>query len=388
MMPLKQLLALFTCNLIVLIAGNARVVLFPLYMEQFNTSETTIGIILSLQFGTLAAGTFAGGWFSDRFQKRKESIFLAGCISVPAIILMGFVDNLLILTILMMIVGFANGLIMLMVSTLTGLFAMSDRRGQTFGIIGSTFALGALLGGVIAGPIVDRWNFQVLFFVMGSLTVIVPFVALFLEDKVTQQDTVTDKPRRIRDLGWMFALLFLASSLTYITPYIGSLARPLVMNKLTFSPTAVSSTVAVSGAVSLILTWFAGWLSDRIQRTHLMILCYLANVAGMVLLVFATQLWQFQMSAALLLGVNVSLAVGSALITDIVSPENLGRALSLFSSTAWIGGIIGYSFTGIAIQNQGINWTFWSGAIFPVIAIFLLIIAFYSGIISRKSYQA
>lgn len=386
-MQAKQLIALFTCNLIILIAGNARVALFPLYLEKFNVDETSIGIILSLQFAALAGGTFFGGWFSDRFQKRKEAIFLAGLISVPSLILMAFVDNLTILTILIMIVGFANGVIMLMVSTLTGLFAQADTRGQTFGIIGSTFALGALIGGAIAGPIVDNWSFSVLFIITGLLTIIVPLAAFLLEDKVLVHEPNSVKPSRMRDLGWTFALLFLASSLTYITPYIGSLARPLVMNNLDFSSTAVSSAVAVSGAVSLVLTWLAGWLSDRVERRHLMILCYLANVIGMLILASATQLWQFQMSAAFLLGVNVSLAVGSALVTDIVSPENLGRALSLFSSTAWIGGVAGYSFTGFAIQNQGVNWTFGLGTLFPTIAIVLLIIAFYLRKIPRKKHH-
>ena len=93
----------------------------------------------------------------------------------------------------------------------------------------------------------------------------------------------------------------------------------------------------------------------------------------MLLLYQADTLWQFQMSTALLLGVNVSLAVGSALVTDIVKPHVLGVGLSLFYATAWIGGVVGYSVTGVAIQSFGASTTFLIGAILPVVGIVLLL---------------
>lgn len=371
-MPFQQLVALFLVNLTMFTVGNARTALLPIYITQLGANETTNGIVLALQFFALMTGTILGGWLSDRFQRRKATMLIAGLVNIPAIMLMAVAPNLMILTILIMLVGCMNGISMSMVNTLTGLFADESSRGQTFGIIGSTLAFGALFGGLIGGPIVDAYGFPALFIFGGVLAILHPIAALFVKDKIVKVESTKSTLNNIKYLGFAFFTLFLASNLAYITPYIGALGRPLVMDILGFDSTAVSSTTAVSGGVSLVLTWVAGWLSDRMNRKNLMVACYVANMLGMLLLSQADTLWQFQISTALLLGVNVSLAVGSALVTDIVKAEVLGVGLSLFYATAWIGGVVGYSLTGVAIQSYGAISTFLIGAILPVIAIALL----------------
>ena len=66
-------------------------------------------------------------------------------------------------------------------------------------------------------------------------------------------------------------------------------------------------------------------------------------------------------------------AVESALVTDLVPRASLGRGLSLFGATTYVGGIIGYAVTGQAIEHLGTTATFLGGAFLPLIAILLLI---------------
>ncbi len=68
----------------------------------------------------------------------------------------------------------------------------------------------------------------------------------------------------------------------------------------------------------------------------------------------------------------VTSGVGSALVTDLVSPNNLGRGMSLFTATIWVGGISGFAVTGIAIQRFGIPATFIGAAFLPLFAIVLV----------------
>jgi predicted MFS family arabinose efflux permease len=70
---------------------------------------------------------------------------------------------------------------------------------------------------------------------------------------------------------------------------------------------------------------------------------------------------------------QTSRAVGSALVTDIVPPASLGRGISLFTATTWIGGIIGFAVTGFAIENLGMFFTLIIGACLPFAAMVLLI---------------
>jgi MFS family permease len=95
---------------------------------------------------------------------------------------------------------------------------------------------------------------------------------------------------------------------------------------------------------------------------------------GLLVLAVSVTLWNFWLVASLLSVLSyVSMGVGAALVTDLVPQEALGRSMSLFNATAWMGGIIGFAGTGYAIQILGLRSTFVMVACLPVIAILLLI---------------
>ena len=144
------------------------------------------------------------------------------------------------------------------------------------------------------------------------------------------------------------------------------------MTELRFDATAVSAAVAVGGLIGLPLPFLVGWLSDRIGRKPLLIICYLANTLGLLVLVLAFAPWHFWLSSALQLSMAASAAVGSALITDLVPRESLGVRLSLFTSTNAIGFVIGFAGTGIAMQQFGTPATLALGVVLALISAALL----------------
>jgi len=115
-------------------------------------------------------------------------------------------------------------------------------------------------------------------------------------------------------------------------------------------------------------------LSDRLGRKQFLVLCYLAGTVSLLILLVAASLWHFWVAISLLSVLwSVNGAVGPALVTDIVPRELLGRGMSLFSVTTWIGGVIGFAVTGYAVKNLGMPTTFILAALLPLTAITLLI---------------
>jgi MFS family permease len=116
-----------------------------------------------------------------------------------------------------------------------------------------------------------------------------------------------------------------------------------------------------------------GWLSDRLGRHWLIMLCFFTGAVGLVMLAVSVSLWHFWAASILLAGVGVSLGISPALVTDLVPQESLGRALAWYGFAPTTGGIFGFMLTGYAIQTFGMSTTFMAAAMLTLIAIALVV---------------
>lgn len=375
-MSKKQLALLFTSNLVMMSVGGGIASLVPVYATaQLGAEPGAVGLFMSFAFLGLSTGTLAGGWLSDRFQRRKVFFIAITVLDCIAIWLMGRVSTFWHLAVVMAFDWFMGGVALALLSILAGLFAEPSERGRVFGILALTGSLGALLS-MGAGFIADWQGYQAMFTVAALVSACNPLVGLLLEDKtVAQEGREARSPvTRMVGLGNSFFFLLLGRLAATSAQFVGGLGRTLTMNALGFTAVAISSMGAVGGAVSLPLSFLAGWLSDRVGRKWLLGVCYLGGATALAVLAVATSLFHFG-AASILLSIvgSVTGGIGSALVTDLVPQESLGKGLSWFSTMGWMGGIVGYASTGYAIQNLGTAPTMVVGALMPLTAVILLI---------------
>ncbi len=72
--------------------------------------------------------------------------------------------------------------------------------------------------------------------------------------------------------------------------YLGLL---VTMNRLGFTATSISFTIAIGGLVSMPGSLLMGWLSDRIGRKRLVLACYAAGLTSLLVLAWPRSLGNF-----------------------------------------------------------------------------------------------
>jgi MFS family permease len=374
-MTKKQLFTLFVCSVVPPAVGTGLLGLLPVYLTRLGADSALTGLFLAASFLALAISTVVAGRLSDWLQRRKPLLIMGGVLAIPSAWLMGLATSIAELTVLMAVLSFAGGIVITMVNILAGLFADENERGRIFGIIALSVPLAGLFSGLTSGPIVDRWGYPALFALSALLYVVVPVTGFFVKDKMVVPLISEGAPSSLRALFTTrtFLFLFFASIVAHTANSENILARPLIMDSLNYDATAIASTGAVGGLVTLPLPILIGWLSDRLGRKPFLILCYLMTTAGLVMLASASELWHFWAATALQGVLVASLVVGSALITDTFPKGILGAPLSLFNATPWIGFVVGFGGAGAAMNAFGMGPTLISGALLTLIAALLLI---------------
>lgn len=356
-MPIRTLVSLFICYLVPFIVGNGLLTLLPVYVARFDANPTATGFYLAFTFAGLTVGSLSTGWLLTRVRSQKGLMIVSALVASVMTVLIGQANSMAQLALFTVTAWFAAGILIALVTVLTGLYANKQTRGRTFGIIGVAPVIGGILGGLSAGPIADHLGYTALFTLNGLAYIVVILAAFGMKSPAPAAPTVvTAAPAAPRArMNTPLLLLFCASVLVSVANFNTGLIRPLVMSDMGFDSTAISSTIAVANLVNLPLPFLLGWLSDRRSRKQILIGCYLIAAAGMMILGFSTMLWHFWLAQALISLLSSERAVGSALATDLVPPKTLNTSLARLSTAPWIGAVIGYSSGGLMIEALGAN---------------------------------
>ncbi len=347
--------------------------LLPLYAIRLGASPAVAGNYLSFSFLALVIGTLVAGWLADRLQRKKALLVATSVLVIPALLAMSRATSIWQLAVLTGIVWFLSGIGHTLISILTGLFAEQAERGKVFGMLELTTGLGSVLGGLTFGRIADTWGYPTLFIFAGLLWILFPLFGSRIKDRVVDRAAAEEASGPLRLRGGLLFLL-VASVLAQVAGSVGSFGTSLAMDQLGHPATAISSTAVVGGAAILLFLPMIGRLSDHARRKNFLVLGYLVSAAGLVVLVASVRLWHFWIAAVLLfVSYSGSRVVGSAMVTDLVAKGSLGRGLSLFNMTYWVGAVVGLSGTGYAIQNLGMSSALMLGVLIPLAAIVLLI---------------
>lgn len=354
----NQLLLLFFCSLCMSAIGNGLAPLAPLYALTLGASPGQAGWPLASANIALALGTLTAAWLANRARSDKWAIVAAGLLSGPLFILLGYAISVWQLTLLLTIAWFCGGIAGVLMNVLTALYADPTQRGRTFGLMHLALPLGGFIGAISIGWLAERLGYPTMFLVVGILAIGWPLLALLgLADirpahrrSVAARAAASDA-HSLNSAVYALLVTGLLSSTAIIA---GQFGTSLLMQMLNFSTSAISSTAAVGGLVSIPILPLFGIVSDRLGRRSCLTISYLLAAGGVVLLAGASQLWHFWAAAALLsIARAAGISVASAFVTDLLPRAALGRGLALVNTISWVAAFVGFAGSGYVLEQLG-----------------------------------
>jgi MFS family permease len=348
-------MALFLCNFAILFVGFGLFPLLPVYAAELGATPTLIGFYLAVTYIAITLGNLLTGWLSGRVP-RKVLFVTAGVMGVPALFLLGQVTALWQLFVLTSVVWFTGGVGLSLISVFIGLHADEGSRGKWFSLVALTNPLGAVIGGSAVSFMVAWQGYPLMFSLLGVVYAIWPLVGLWkVQDKLA---TKAAKPEASRftslRLSRGYHLLLLTVLLSALTVSVVRMGLSVSMKAIHFSPAAIAGANVVGGLVTLPVVLGLGALSDRLGRRMFLALGYTLAALSSLSLVMAEQLWHFWIvAAAVLVARTIGGSLASALATDILPPQTLGRGLPMLGTMTWASGVLGFAASGYVIDTLG-----------------------------------
>jgi MFS family permease len=348
----------------------------PLYLVAvLGTSTLTVGIIEGIAESTAAVTKVFSGALSDWLGKRKMLAALGyglAAFTKPIFPLASSVDWLIAARFIDRI---GKGIRGAPRDALVADISPPEIRGASFGLRQSLDTIGAFLGPLIAIGLLYTFanSFQVVFWI----AVVPAFASLFLILFFVKEPPRSLGLRKVAwplsraeigklsNLYWLVVIVAVAFTLARFSE-----AFLILRSQATSLPLfMIPATMVLMNIVYALSAYPAGVLSDRLERSSILIVGLIVLIAADVVLGYSTTLLGVGLGVVLW-GLHMGITQGllSALIADAAPAELRGTAFGLFNLSIGGATLFASIIAGALWDLGGFKFTFLSGAGFALIA--------------------
>ncbi len=385
----QWLLGIFTlASLIETIFYSQMLAFTPLYLPELGVTQEA-RILLLVGWITAASNglgiPFLPFWgaLADRYS-RKPIIVRSFVVMLVAACLAYLARSVAVFFIARSITGFALGNSGLMMTTLSERLP-ENRQGLGFSIMNSAAPVGAFLGPLSGGWIVDAYGFRTLVLInVAAIILIVILLSAGYRDTYRAQDSGRILPMaldslriigRSRRLLALFPALFLLFggwmlAFTYV---------PLVVGELYTGDdpgTVIGLVIGASGFTTMVLGPLLGALADRVGAWRVLFIGGLTAFFLWPVPLLTTALVPFAIIWSILNGVvSAVFALSFSVLSASAAPRVRGRVMSFAYMPVNIGFMIGAA-VGTRITQTSLFNIFPAAALFTALGLIALTIAY------------
>lgn len=349
--------------------------LMPFMQKDFSLNNTQIGMLSSALAVTWAVSGPVVGYISDRVNSKKTVlvilILLFSCLSL----LHGMVATFSVLLILRLLMGFAEGPIIPISSSILSAESSVKRRGFNLGIVNGTAygVFGSFLAPLIIVALANTFDWRTAFYLTIIPGIMIAFlIAMLVKNRHRNQDktAAAAAPQEAvsfkqvwRNRNIWLCLVIACSFWVFLLPF--SIFAPLYLTEVKqLSPGTMSMVMAVFGAGSAIGGFMVPAISDRIGRKPIAVLFTIVAVFAPLTLLFADSIGLM----AILIFVFSTANGVTPLMTSVIPTESIPAKFAaatmgiIIAGTEIVGGVLSPLFTGIAADVYGLAAPLWISA--------------------------
>ncbi len=343
------------------IAGIMVYTLLPIYLaDEMGATPPQVGLVYSIAGMVPMALQIFGGWLSDKVGRLR--IIAIGAIGGS----FGYIGFILSPSWEWIIVSlglefFSGALIAPSYGPFVAENSTEETRGRVFGLTNGLFMIVTIVGPLLSGWLAGSFSFHTLFLAACltylSATALRIWMALaeqFRSPRPTEKPTLEGFKHGLRSLaalltaGGLVTWIFLTDGVRDVGYNLSSNLQPLYLSEVgQLGVEQIGYLNALLGLVLMVVTFPAGWLSDRIGERRAIALGFLLEGVGLTIFVLAEGFYGFVLSFMVLgAGYGLMNPAYDSLISKAI-PENmrgmafglLWTSLGLISLPApWLGG--------------------------------------------------
>lgn len=359
---------------------------FPIYFQNHGVSKSGTGILIAI-------GTFAGiissvlaGTYSDAHGRKPVLLAGVGLYAVVfflfAFLGRGFYSFL----ILRFIEGFAFYMTPVVITAIVADVFPPEERGRAMALYTMSSGIGQFVGPLFAGIFIQASNFFTYFLLSGSFVVISWLVIYIFVNETLQQSkrtrifqdswNIRSFITNIKGLGKVIGLLFLAvviyrMGVTMSNPFFSLYLK----EDLGIDITKMGYFFAVRALMTLLVAPIAGTMADKYGRKPVFLSGLLILVTTLMGFNYSNNFIQVFITRVAQSIANAMLRPSSrAYVADLLTEENRGFGLGLYSTFASESSTIGAIFGGQIAESFSFGTVFVIGAATAFISFLIVLV--------------
>lgn len=367
---IRSVIILFFILFLVMVGFGIIIPIMPFFLTSLGGNASILGLFMATY--SLMHLLFAPFWgrLSDRIGRRP--VILIGISGYGiTFVLFGFTDQLWLMFVVRILSGAISSATLPTALAYVADITRENERSQGIGLMTAAMGLGMIVGPALGGWL-GQQGFSLPFFVAGGLALLIwPFAFYYLPETLTPAESIpeiiTPPATEMKTNNPLFLLFILILILNFSTTMFEATFVFFAAHRAAFGPGEIGFLFTILGIIAVVIQGgFIGRLAKRFGDMNLMKGGLLISAAGLVLILFASDMPSLLITSAVYhIGTSLIGPSSSSLVTRY-SRQGQGTSLGIMQSFGSLGRIAGPVAGGI-LYEYNIFIPYFMGALILVV---------------------